>query len=82
MALIKCSECGKVISNKAHTCPKCGKPRTSMSASIILSMAITLLLSLVIMFVASFSPMLAIGIVLFMLLLAVVMTIMFLAKRI
>jgi hypothetical protein len=26
MALIKCTECGKDISNKAKTCPNCGAP--------------------------------------------------------
>ena len=26
MALIKCSECGKEISDKAATCPNCGSP--------------------------------------------------------
>lgn len=26
MALIKCSECGKQISDKAKTCPNCGNP--------------------------------------------------------
>ena len=26
MALIKCSECGKEISNKADKCPNCGNP--------------------------------------------------------
>ncbi len=26
MALIKCSECGKDISDKAHVCPNCGNP--------------------------------------------------------
>lgn len=26
MALIKCQECGKEISNKANTCPNCGCP--------------------------------------------------------
>ena len=26
MALIKCSECGKEISDKASTCPNCGNP--------------------------------------------------------
>lgn len=26
MALIKCSECGKEISDKAETCPSCGNP--------------------------------------------------------
>jgi len=26
MALIKCSECGKEISDKASTCPHCGNP--------------------------------------------------------
>ena len=26
MALIKCTECGQMISNKAEQCPKCGNP--------------------------------------------------------
>ena len=26
MALVKCSECGKEISDKAFTCPNCGNP--------------------------------------------------------
>lgn len=26
MALIKCSECGKEVSDKAATCPQCGNP--------------------------------------------------------
>ena len=26
MALIKCTECGSMISDKAHSCPKCGAP--------------------------------------------------------
>ena len=26
MALIKCSECGQMVSDKASTCPKCGAP--------------------------------------------------------
>ncbi|MGB2632042.1 MAG: zinc ribbon domain-containing protein, partial [Minisyncoccales bacterium] len=26
MALIKCSECGREISDKAETCPACGSP--------------------------------------------------------
>lgn len=26
MALIKCPECGKMISDKAHACPNCGYP--------------------------------------------------------
>ncbi|HBM98519.1 MAG TPA: hypothetical protein DD413_03750 [Ruminococcus sp.] len=26
MALIKCSECGKEVSSKAHSCPNCGNP--------------------------------------------------------
>jgi uncharacterized membrane protein YvbJ len=28
MALIKCSECGKEISDKAASCPNCGNPGT------------------------------------------------------
>ena len=31
MALIKCSECGKEISDKANTCPSCGNPINSQS---------------------------------------------------
>ena len=31
MALIKCIECGKEISNKANTCPYCGCPISEMS---------------------------------------------------
>ena len=31
MALIKCMECGKEISNKATTCPYCGCPLAEMS---------------------------------------------------
>ena len=26
MSLIKCSECGKEVSDKAKTCPNCGNP--------------------------------------------------------
>ncbi len=29
MALIKCSECGKEVSEKAATCPNCGAPIAS-----------------------------------------------------
>ena len=29
MALIKCKECGKEISDKAKTCPNCGNPTKS-----------------------------------------------------
>lgn len=31
MALIKCSECGKEISDKAKTCPNCGCPSENMN---------------------------------------------------
>lgn len=34
MSLIKCSECGKEISDKATTCPNCGAPIESMNNSI------------------------------------------------
>lgn len=30
MALIKCTECGKEISQKAKTCPSCGAPVKSI----------------------------------------------------
>lgn len=33
MALIKCSECGKEISDKAQSCPKCGNPISQVSKS-------------------------------------------------
>ena len=33
MALIKCSECGKEVSDKAATCPNCGCPISQMSSS-------------------------------------------------
>lgn len=33
MALIKCPECGKEISDKASACPNCGCPIAEMSAS-------------------------------------------------
>lgn len=29
MALIKCSECGREISDSAESCPHCGKPLSS-----------------------------------------------------
>ena len=31
MALIKCNECGHMISDKATKCPKCGCPTTKRS---------------------------------------------------
>lgn len=33
MALIKCPECGKEISDKAHACPNCGCPLSEMVTS-------------------------------------------------
>ena len=33
MALIKCSECGKEISDKATSCPKCGNPINILNKS-------------------------------------------------
>ena len=33
MAIIKCPECGKEISDKASACPNCGCPIAEMSAS-------------------------------------------------
>lgn len=32
MALIKCPECGREISNKANSCPNCGYPIESLSS--------------------------------------------------
>ena len=33
MALIKCPECGKEVSDKAQSCPNCGCPLSEMVAS-------------------------------------------------
>ncbi len=33
MSLIKCSECGKEISDKAITCPSCGNPLAPVTTS-------------------------------------------------
>ena len=35
MALIKCSECGKEISDRAITCPNCGCPNVAKNHCII-----------------------------------------------
>lgn len=32
MALIKCPECGKEISDKAKSCPNCGNPMDGLDA--------------------------------------------------
>ena len=32
MALIKCSECGTEISDKAASCPRCGNPMATISS--------------------------------------------------
>lgn len=33
MALIKCAECGKEVSDQATTCPQCGNPITHTAVS-------------------------------------------------
>src|SRR6266849_10809147 len=35
MALIKCSECGKDVSDKAPTCPNCGNPINMVNSSVV-----------------------------------------------
>lgn len=35
MALIKCSECGKEISDKATACPNCGNPITQVNKNLV-----------------------------------------------
>ncbi|MFA5888760.1 MAG: zinc ribbon domain-containing protein [Candidatus Paceibacterota bacterium] len=35
MSLIKCSECGKEISDKAVSCPSCGNPTVTKSPEIV-----------------------------------------------
>ena len=42
MALIKCSECGKEVSDKAKNCPHCGMPINEIKASSGKSVAITI----------------------------------------
>lgn len=32
MSMIKCSECGKDVSDKASTCPSCGTPLSAKAA--------------------------------------------------
>ncbi len=34
MALIKCSECGKEVSDKAAACPGCGAPLTALPTAV------------------------------------------------
>ena len=36
MALIKCPECGKEISDKARACPNCGNPMNQQGAMLML----------------------------------------------
>ena len=35
MALVKCEECGKMISSRAERCPQCGCPVTKQEAFLI-----------------------------------------------
>ena len=35
MALIKCSECGKDVSDKASNCPNCGNPANQVNKTIV-----------------------------------------------
>jgi hypothetical protein len=37
MALIKCTECGREISDEALTCPNCGKPQKNKPLSVSIS---------------------------------------------
>src|SRR5690242_1893112 len=41
MALIKCSECGNDVSDKAAACPKCGNPIATVHAQAPAAVAIT-----------------------------------------
>ena len=36
MALIKCSECGKEVSDKAASCPNCGAPIKALTNDVIM----------------------------------------------
>ncbi len=47
MALIKCKECGKEISDQAKTCPNCGRTRAT-KADKILYFVVTLIIALVV----------------------------------
>lgn len=48
MALVRCGECGKQVSNKAATCPSCGaKPnRTKLSTWIVAGLGIMVIITL------------------------------------
>jgi hypothetical protein len=35
MSLIKCSECGKEVSDKAATCPNCGNPMNGVNKTLV-----------------------------------------------
>ena len=37
MALVKCSECGKEVSDKAQSCPNCGSPIASLNVTLIMT---------------------------------------------
>lgn len=43
MALIKCPECGKEISDKANSCPNCGYPIESLSSEGIVKIRVSVL---------------------------------------
>lgn len=34
MALIKCSECGHMVSDKAESCPNCGNPKSTETTNV------------------------------------------------
>lgn len=55
MALIKCKECGKEISNKANSCPHCGfvyKKAHSTIKTIIVCLLTIIILALLILFIS------------------------------
>ena len=37
VALIKCGECGKEVSDKAQSCPNCGSPIASLNVTLVLT---------------------------------------------
>ena len=52
MALIRCSECNNVISNKAKTCPNCGAPNKKPTSPVTKVLAYILLLPFVVLFIS------------------------------
>ena len=82
MALIKCSECGKDISDKATSCPACGNPLHSQVVEAVKTVEIqltnkrwkkTTLWGLLILFIGFITLPRSIGLGIFLIFIAVIM---------